>query len=76
MSRRRIATDPKRERFDHCGPTRKVRYRSEGAAEARLDELRVMGRVGLDLHRREARAYECIKCGGWHLTSQPKVQST
>jgi hypothetical protein len=72
---RRLRTDPNRERFDHCGPTGKVRYRSEGAADVKLEELRVKVSAGLDHRRHEARAYHCIKCNGWHLSSQPKVQN-
>lgn len=53
----------KRKRQTACG---KSRYRDHGEAIAALRILRgSSARVTVP-----ARAYECSRCGGWHLTSQ------
>lgn len=51
---------------DRCGATGKARYRSRGAAEATLTALQQTQ----EPRRHERRAYECVSCGGWHLTSK------
>lgn len=52
-----------------CG---KFRYRDEQAAtEALLKAWRSMSP-----RRRELRAYQCDRCDGWHLTSQPADTSS
>jgi hypothetical protein len=58
----------KAHRLDHCGPTGKVRHRSEGAAVATLKQLKRQRTT--DPQRGERRAYKCWGCGGWHLTKQ------
>jgi hypothetical protein len=51
---------------DRCGPTRKVRYRSRGQAQAALDVIAENG----DPRHQERRAYACELCLGYHLTSE------
>lgn len=50
-----------------CG---KVRYRSE--MEARM----ILALMPDKPQRRECRAYECRRCGGYHLTSKPLQEAT
>lgn len=54
---------------DRCGPTRKLRYRSPGAAENALESTRLARVQDHNARRRERRAYHCQFCNGWHLTS-------
>lgn len=54
---------------DRCGPTRKLRYRSPGAAHNALESTRLARVEGHNVRRRELRAYHCLLCNGWHLTS-------
>lgn len=70
MGRRltRAQRDAKAKRLDRCGPTGKVRYRSENAARESLKTLR--GQRRTDPARGERRAYKCWSCAGWHLTKQ------
>lgn len=71
MSRRlsRAERAAKAKRRERCGPTGKVRYRTEGCAREALTELKRQRAV--DPLRDERRAYRCWGCGGWHLTKQP-----
>lgn len=77
MKVRRIASDrrddPRDIRIkDRCGPTRKARYRSKGAAlEALASTQRARVECG-DHRRRESRAYFCRYCLGFHLSSEPQ----
>lgn len=50
-------------------PCHKFRYKNEFAALHSLRELQRKGPHRRRLHRVEKNAYECPKCGGWHLTS-------
>jgi len=50
-------------------PCMKHSYKSERAAKAKLRTLRVKRRKQ-HAHRVEQRAYQCIHCRKWHLTSQ------
>lgn len=45
---------------------RKLRYPTEDAAWAALDEAASKRTVG----KKESSAYRCRRCKGWHLTSQ------
>jgi hypothetical protein len=49
--------------IDSCG---KVRF-SKREAETELEHL--MSRAPHNPNRREQRAYQCHRCGWWHLTS-------
>jgi hypothetical protein len=50
------------------GNSQKVKYPDRVSAElALLDTWR-----SRSSRRAETRAYECLLCNGWHLTSQPK----
>lgn len=60
-----------RRRFNRTCPTGKVRLRDETAAALALAEVK-RKRNGL---RVEQRYYECPRCKGWHLTSQPARRS-
>lgn len=53
---------------------RKKVFLSQEAAEAELEQIRAAARRG-NQRRREQRAYPCLVCFRWHLTSQP-VQSS
>lgn len=55
------------ERERLCG---KFRYKDEAAATAAL----LKAWRSLAPRRRELRAYECDRCTGWHLSSQPSDQ--
>lgn len=70
MSRRltRAERDAKAKRLPRCGPTGKVRYKSQGAAREALKALRRLRKTE-PIHE-ERRAYRCWGCGGWHLTRQ------
>lgn len=51
-----------------CPTTGKVCYEDEGDAEVGL-LLADSARRGGERRRKEKRAYECERCGYWHLTS-------
>lgn len=66
MSRRRFQP-----RADHPRCTlghRKLRYKSQQAAERILAQVIVHG----SYMQAPRRAYKCEACGGWHLTSEEK----
>jgi len=56
---------------DHCGPTKKARFRSRGAAAVALENVQ-QTRDDRMRGKREERTYYCALCGGWHLTSSPR----
>lgn len=53
---------------DHCGPTGKARYRSEGAAVEALRRIRLQSMADHDGRRKEVRVYSCRLCLGFHLS--------
>ncbi len=54
----------------YCFAARKRRYPSEAEAQAALVDVTMRRNEGR-AHRAECRFYECKKCKGWHLTSNP-----
>jgi hypothetical protein len=71
MKRTELAANPRTgRRFTRCVPSGKVRFESMQSAE------RMMAQMVLDRRAKYApcRAYRCDECGGWHLTSQPRVK--
>lgn len=58
-----------------CWETGKKRFRDKKAAIAVLHHCVATFEMatlhGVVSRRREERCYECQRCGGWHLTSQP-----
>lgn len=50
----------------------KVRYRTEIDAKIALSRAETTGARRSDEKRKEARAYRCPRCNGWHLTSQAR----
>ena len=52
------------------GCKKKIRYRSEAAARGAVKHRR---RFQPDI---ELRVYDCPICQGWHLTKQPRIQTT
>lgn len=61
-------------RFPRCPITGKVRLGERKDARLAVRECRRQAAaatvLGLTPGRRECRAYRCVHCGGWHLTSQ------
>lgn len=60
-----------RRRKRSCNKTLKQRYASEEAALRMLLTARIKRSLRENSNRREERAYWCLFCDGWHLTSQP-----
>lgn len=58
---------------DHCGVTKKARFRTRGAAEAVLERLRHEATETGNPRRQERRAYACLLCGGFHLSSKERA---
>ncbi len=53
-----------------CTATDKVIYPSEKDAKHEINKIKSYMQGG----KKPERAYECEKCGGWHLTSIPHEQ--
>lgn len=51
--------------------TGKVRFRDHDEAVQALWNAHVLRQIEGNTERQERRAYECRRCNGWHLTSQP-----
>jgi hypothetical protein len=49
---------------------RKKRFTSQAVAAAEVAHTKARAAAG-EARRRECRAYPCLICFGWHLTSQP-----
>lgn len=54
-------------------PTGKIRYRNENRAQRALGSA---WRAFRPARKLECRAYQCDRCGGWHLTSMPEPPGT
>jgi len=54
-------------KLGRCGATGKVIFRTEGAAKKRVKEI-LMGET--DRCDGYLRAFQCNRCGFWHLTSK------
>lgn len=50
----------------------KKQYKSEASALHHVKQQRKMGLIG-DLKAKSLRAYKCIWCGAWHLTSKEQM---
>jgi hypothetical protein len=57
---------------DRCGVSGKMRYHSRNAAMVVCAQIRPI-RESEEAEQYEHRAYECVSCGGWHLTSKALV---
>ena len=55
-------------KLGRCGVTGKVIFRTEGAAKKRIKEI-----LNENTNRANdyLRAFPCVRCGYWHLTSKP-----
>ena len=55
-------------KLGRCGATGKAIFRTEGAAKMRIKEI-----LNGETNRCNGylRAFPCIRCGYWHLTSKP-----
>jgi hypothetical protein len=55
-------------KLGRCGATGKVIFRTEGSAKKRIKEI-----LTAETNRCHdyMRAFPCIRCGYWHLTSAP-----
>ena len=60
-----VLPSPKPRPPDRCG---KARYRQEAHAHTVANAVRKEGRG-------QMRVYACPRCGGWHLTHQPKLDA-
>jgi predicted PP-loop superfamily ATPase len=58
-----------------CPLTGKLRYQDREHAKRQLEVNRKQLNGGVD-RRRENGAYECPKCGGWHLSSHYRHENT
>lgn len=62
-------------RYALCSHSLKQRYRSLHDAKLVLAQIRRQHskalRLGFPTRRLESRAYKCLHCSGWHLTSKP-----
>lgn len=63
-----MSYQPTNSQREHC--ERKVRFATLGEAAAELERTRRKAANG-ETRRRECRAYPCLVCFGYHLTSQP-----
>ena len=52
-------------------PSGKKRYPTEQAAQVSLTSAKISRALHGQGNRREQRAYACVTCRGWHLTSEP-----
>ena len=57
---------PVASKYGRCGATGKVIFRTEGAAKKRIKEI-----LTEETNRCHdyMRAFQCLRCGFWHLTS-------
>lgn len=55
--------------IDRCGVTRKIRFKSYGHAKWRAKEILNNEGRSLENQANGFRIYECIRCGGWHLST-------
>ena len=59
---------PTNNKLGRCGATGKVIFRTEGAAKKRIKEILTDETNRCNDY---LRAFSCLRCGYWHLTSKP-----